>query len=243
MYNFYNPNPSGKFVGDCVIRAICKIEDKEWEHIYIMICAYGFMNHDMPAANHVWGKYLQNNNYTRLGGNWGGVGGRNGYVGAEIQNGFNQSAVMNGIQNISTQVANGFNQAEVGACNRQMNTVQAFNQLGIAGVQGFNQVASGIADLKYTVATEACADRTAINGAIRDVVENATANTQRIIDNQNMQAQAILSKICQIELDALKTKNNEQASEIASLKAQLATIANNAYLINQLKPATTTTAG
>ena len=176
-----------------------------------------------------------------FGGNWG--GNRNGYVGAEIQNGFNQSAVMNGIQNISTQVANGFNQAEVGACNRQMNTVQAFNQLGVAGVQGFNQVASGIADLKYTVATEACADRTAINGAIRDVVENATANTQRIIDNQNMQAQAILSKICQIELDALKTKNNEQASEIASLKAQLATIANNAYLINQLKPATTTTAG
>ena len=176
-----------------------------------------------------------------FGGNWG--GNRNGYVGAEIQNGFNQSAIMNGIQNIGTQVANGFNQAEVGACNRQMNTVQAFNQLGVAGVQGFNQVASGIADLKYTVATEACADRTAINGAIRDVIENATANTQRIIDNQNMQSQAILSKICQIELDALKTKNNEQASEIAALKAQLATIANNAYLINQLKPATTTTAG
>lgn len=176
-----------------------------------------------------------------FGGNWG--GNRNGFVGAEVQNGFNQSAIMSGIQNIGTQLSNGFNQAEVGACNRQMNTVQAFNQLGVAGVQGFNQVASGIADLKYTVATEACADRTAINGAIRDVIENATANTQRIIDNQNMQAQAILSKICQIELDALKTKNNEQASEIASLKAQLATIANNAYLINQLKPATTTTAG
>lgn len=176
-----------------------------------------------------------------FGGNWG--GNRNGFVGAEVQNGFNQSAIMSGIQNVSTQVSNGFNQAEVGACNRQMNTVQAFNQLGVAGVQGFNQVASGIADLKYTVATEACADRTTINGAIRDVIENATANTQRIIDNQNMQSQAILSKICQIELDALKTKNNEQASEIASLKAQLATIANNAYLINQLKPATTTTAG
>lgn len=176
-----------------------------------------------------------------FGGNWG--GNRNGFVGAEVQNGFNQSAIMSGIQNIGTQLSNGFNQAEVGACNRQMNTVQAFNQLGVAGVQGFNQVASSIADLKYTVATEACADRTAINGAIRDVIENATANTQRIIDNQNQQAQAILSKICQIELDALKTKNNEQASEIASLKAQLATIANNAYLINQLKPATTTTAG
>lgn len=65
MYKFYNPNPSGKFVGDCVIRAICKIEKKDWEYIFIMICAYGFMNHDMPAANHVWGKFLQNNGYTR----------------------------------------------------------------------------------------------------------------------------------------------------------------------------------
>ena len=174
-----------------------------------------------------------------FGGNWG--GNRNGYVGAEVQNGFNQSAIMNGIQNISTQVSNGFNQAEIGACNRQMNTVQAFNSLGLAGVQGFNQVASGIADLKYTVATEACADRNAVSDGIRDVIANATANTQAIINNQNQNYELIREKLCQLELDALKAKNNEQASEIASLKAQLGTIANNAYLISQLKSTTTTT--
>lgn len=66
MYKFYNPNPSGKFVGDCVIRAISKIEEKDWEVIYVLICAYGFLNHDMPAANNVWGSFLLNNGYKRF---------------------------------------------------------------------------------------------------------------------------------------------------------------------------------
>lgn len=65
MYKFYNPNPSGKFVGDCVIRAICKIEEKDWEIIYVLICAYGFLNHDMPSANNIWGSFLLNNGYKR----------------------------------------------------------------------------------------------------------------------------------------------------------------------------------
>lgn len=65
MFKFYNPNPSGKFVGDCVIRAISKIEEKDWEVIYVLICAYGFLNHDMPAANNVWGSFLLNNGYKR----------------------------------------------------------------------------------------------------------------------------------------------------------------------------------
>lgn len=65
MFKFYNPNPTGKFVGDCVIRAIAKIEEKDWEVIYILICAYGFLNHDMPAANNVWGSFLLNNGYKR----------------------------------------------------------------------------------------------------------------------------------------------------------------------------------
>ena len=38
------------------------------------------------------------------------------------------------------------------------------------------------ADLKYTVATEACADRAAINDALRDVITANTASTQRILD-------------------------------------------------------------
>lgn len=65
MYKFYNPNPSGKFVGDCVIRAICKVQEKDWETVYIQICLYGFQYNDMPASNYVWGQYLLNNGFKR----------------------------------------------------------------------------------------------------------------------------------------------------------------------------------
>lgn len=49
------------------------------------------------------------------------------------------------------------------------------------------------ADLKYTVATENCADRTA-----------AAQNTRDIIDAQNRGTQAILDKLCALELDGVK---------------------------------------
>ena len=40
MYKFYNPNPKNKFVGDCVIRAISKIENMDWDTTYLKICFY-----------------------------------------------------------------------------------------------------------------------------------------------------------------------------------------------------------
>lgn len=34
-----NPNPKGKNVGDCVVRAICLAEGVEWERIYRPVSA------------------------------------------------------------------------------------------------------------------------------------------------------------------------------------------------------------
>ena len=65
-YKFYNPNPLGKFVDDCVVRAITKIENKSWDDIYLQICLYGFMKKNMPAINKVWGTYLLSNGYKRF---------------------------------------------------------------------------------------------------------------------------------------------------------------------------------
>lgn len=58
-YVFYNPNPSGNMVGDCVIRAISKITHKDWETTYINIALKGYEMHNMPSANSVWGAYLK----------------------------------------------------------------------------------------------------------------------------------------------------------------------------------------
>lgn len=38
MYIYYNPNPSGKQVGDCVIRGISKVTGQNWDETYLDIC-------------------------------------------------------------------------------------------------------------------------------------------------------------------------------------------------------------
>ena len=106
-----------------------------------------------------------------------------------------------------------------------------------------NVMQNGFADTRFAIAQENCQDRQVFNDGFRDLITAGNANTQRIVDTINGGIQMINDKFCQLEMDALKTRNNEQASEIASLKAQIATINNNAYLISQLKPTTTTTAG
>lgn len=61
----YNPNPTRKLVGDCVIRAISKATGKSWEDVYLDIMVLGFNMHDMPSSNDVWGNYLINNGFRR----------------------------------------------------------------------------------------------------------------------------------------------------------------------------------
>lgn len=65
MYVSFNANPSNSRVGDCVIRAISKATGKSWEDVYLGVCIYGLMLHDMPSANHVWGDYLESLGFER----------------------------------------------------------------------------------------------------------------------------------------------------------------------------------
>lgn len=65
MYSRYNPNPIGKNVGDCTVRAICKATGKEWGEVYLGLCMQGYLMGDMPSANSVWGAYLHNLGYSR----------------------------------------------------------------------------------------------------------------------------------------------------------------------------------
>ena len=62
---YYNPNPAGKSVGDCPVRAIAKALDKDWEEVYTGLCLEGFRLGDMPNADSVWGPYLRRNGFRR----------------------------------------------------------------------------------------------------------------------------------------------------------------------------------
>lgn len=64
-YRNYNENPRGKRVGDCTVRAISTLLDRDWESTYIDLAVMGFIMCDMPSANHVWGAYLRERGYRR----------------------------------------------------------------------------------------------------------------------------------------------------------------------------------
>ena len=62
-YMYYNPNPEGKQTGDCVIRAVSKTENLDWDQTYINLTAKGFEMKDWGNQNEVWGAYLRSKGY------------------------------------------------------------------------------------------------------------------------------------------------------------------------------------
>ena len=64
-YIEYNPNPVGRRVGDCAVRAIAKALDTDWETAYIMLVANGYAMGDMPSADSVWGATLRQHGFYR----------------------------------------------------------------------------------------------------------------------------------------------------------------------------------
>ena len=169
---------------------------------------------------------------------------------ADVQRGFDQQSVMfginglqSGISGLSTQLCNstadiqqslcngfagvnatvntGFANAETAANARQMANMNQMFGAQTAMMQGFNTLGSqfadcccenrlGLADLKYTVATENCADRT-----------QSMQNTRDIIDSQNRGTQAIIDKLCQLELDGVKAQVEAKNDRISELQTQL----------------------
>ena len=185
-----------------------------------------------------------------FGGNNGGAGGLYPWINqAELTtNGFrdqmlndNITSIREGVAGLSTQlcncccdmrqeVANGFSQAEIAANGRQMSNMQTAFGLQNAVNAGFYGTQAGISDLKYTVATENCADRAALSDGIRDIIASNTASTQRILD-----------QLCQDKIDAKNDTIAQLRQELlfargqASQDVQTAEIrANNATVANQL---------
>ena len=64
-YVYYNPNPAGQRVGDCVIRAISKLTGQDWKSTYIGVAVQGYTSYDMPSSNAVWAEYLRRRGFRR----------------------------------------------------------------------------------------------------------------------------------------------------------------------------------
>ena len=125
-----------------------------------------------------------------------------------------QNSLCNGFNGVNMSVNNAQNALAQQLYTNQIADLNRSFDAQSATTAGMNAIAmslqncccenrAGIADLKYTIATENCADRAAISDGIRDVIASQTAGTQRILD-----------QLCQDKIDA---KNDE----IAQLRQQL----------------------
>ena len=65
MWIEYNPNPTGRKVEDCSVRAVAMALDTDWETAYSKIALAGFNMGDMPHSNSVWGAVLRQNGFYR----------------------------------------------------------------------------------------------------------------------------------------------------------------------------------
>ena len=111
----------------------------------------------------------------------------------------NVTSIRDGLSDISTQLCNGFAGVEAGANARQMADMQQNFALSQQLSQCCCDNKSAIKDVQYTIATEGCQTRA-----------TSTANTQ-----------AILDKLCQLELDGVKAQVDAKNDRIAELQSQL----------------------
>lgn len=65
MWIEYNPNPAGRSVGDCAVRALTKALNVSWEKAFAMMVSNAFQMADMPSSNAVWGSVLFQNGFKR----------------------------------------------------------------------------------------------------------------------------------------------------------------------------------
>lgn len=48
---YFNPHPNKKEIGDCVIRALCKAMDKDWDTVYKELFELGFEIKGVPNGD------------------------------------------------------------------------------------------------------------------------------------------------------------------------------------------------
>jgi hypothetical protein len=141
-----------------------------------------------------------------------------------------QQTLCNGFAGVNATVNSGFANAEVSANTRQMaNMQQAFNAQ--------TAVTSAISGLSSQFADCCCENRLA-NCQTQNIIQNegnATRfadanNTRDLITNQTANTQAILDKLCQLELDGKNDKIADLERQLTMANLAASQTAQNAFI-------------
>ena len=158
-----------------------------------------------------------------FGGGFGGGSGSPCATQADLAAGFNNSAVLSGINGIDSTLCQGFNGVNTAILQSEYNTQGAINGLSHQLAQCCCDNKAAIADVKYAMATESCATRNTIQNTTRDILENANANSRAILDALN----ANYIRTLESENNSLKlsaSQANQNAVLMAAMDANKAEI-------------------
>lgn len=144
---------------------------------------------------------------------------------ADLAAGFNNSAVLAGLNDIKLGQANAINYNN-----------QGFSGLNTALMQGFHGVDNAVCGIGHQISDCCCATQRAIDGVKYDMATgfcnlgNTINGVARdIIDNQNANYRGIMDFMVQTKMDALRDEN-------ATLKLAASQAKQNQYLVDQLRP-------
>lgn len=137
---------------------------------------------------------------------------------------------------IQAAVNGGFSALNSTICQQQYDTASQLNAMNMANMQNANSISTQISDcccrtqsaidnVRFTISQEDCATRNLIQSTTRDMIDANNANTRAILDR--LTAQEIAAKDAQIAAQNQKLF----AAELAASQS-----AQNAYLINTLRP-------
>lgn len=153
-----------------------------------------------------------------------------------------QISMLNGFNGVNTNLCNGFNGVNNSIFGAQTAIAQQMNANEMASLnrsfaeqaansQGFNNVNAGVADLRYTVATEACADRAAVGDALQNVTMQNVNNTNVLVTAIRDGIQSIKDDLCADRLDAERRENANLRSELMYARGQASQVEQTAQIL------------
>ena len=133
-----------------------------------------------------------------------------------------QNSLCNGFNGVNTSINSAQNALAQQMYSNQLSDLERSFAAQTASTQGMNAIQAQLAqcccdnrlatnDLKYTIATEACADRA-----------NSTQNTQSILNLVNSGIQSIKDQLCQDKIDAKNDEIAQLRQEILYTRGQAA---------------------
>lgn len=151
-------------------------------------------------------------------------------------NGFQNAALNTAVSGVQNSITSGFGDIQTALCGGFAGVNASITNASINSMQNMNALQNQL--------SQCCCDNRLATCQTQNVVQSEGAATRLAIQNQTQQ---ILDKMCQQEIDALKTKNAELQNQIlvqnlaASQTAQtLQLVADNTaqtqYIVNRVAP-------